>query len=114
MLSGVFSKMGEELFATLPTSTNAVEAHNRISKASTLEPLSVAMLTTYKEDMLAALEHLARLRGISTTYEDQSHEAQKKRARKQNEARRKRRAREDDAEGPPDKHHDFQGMHTNL
>jgi len=28
--------------------------------------LSVAMLTTYKEDILAALEHLAYLRGIST------------------------------------------------
>jgi len=33
---------------------------------------SVAMLTTYKEDILAALEHLAYLRGISTMYEDQS------------------------------------------
>ena len=61
--------------------------------------------------MLAALEHLARFRGISTTYEDQSLEAKKKRATKQNVARRKRRAREDDdAEGPPNKHHDFQGM----
>lgn len=64
MLSGAFSKMGETLFATLPTSTNAVEAHNRISKASTLESLSVAMLTTYKEDMLAALEHLAASEGF--------------------------------------------------
>ena len=110
MLSGAFSQMGGTLFATLPASTNAVEAYNRISKSSTPGPLNVAMLMTYKEDMLAALEHLARLRGISTTYEDQSLEAQKKRATKQNEARRKRRAREDDdAEGPPDKQHDFQG-----
>ena len=68
MLSGAFSQMGGMLFATLPASTNAVEAYNRISKSSTPGPLNVAMLMTYKEDMLAALEHLARLRGISTTY----------------------------------------------
>ena len=68
---------------------------------------------TYKEDMLAALEHLACLKGISTSYEDQSLEAQKKRASKQNEAHRKWRAKDDDdAEGPPDKHCDFQGMYV--
>ena len=112
MLSGMFSKMGSSLFASLPTSTNAVEAYNRISKSSTPEPLNIAMLMTYKEDMLTALEHLACLKGISTLYEDWSLEAQKKRACKQNEARRKRRAREgDDAEGPPDKQRDFQGMY---
>lgn len=89
MLSGVFSKMESSLFASLPTSTNAVKAHNRISKSSTPEPLNIAMLMTYKEDMLAALEHLACLKGISTSYKDQSLEAQKKRASKQNEAHRK-------------------------
>ena len=78
MLSGMFSKMGSSLFASLPTSTNAVEAYNRISKSSTPEPLNIAMLMTYKEDMLAALEHLACLIGISTSYEDRSLEAQKK------------------------------------
>ena len=113
MLSGMFSKMGSSLFASLPTSTNAVEAHNIISKSSTPEPLNIAMLMTYKEDMLAALEHLACLKGISTLYEVRSLEAQKKRPFKQNEARRKRRAREDDdAEGPPDKQRDFQGMYV--
>ena len=102
MLSGMFSKMGSSLFASLPTSTNAVEAYNRISKSSTPEPLNIAMLMTYKEDMLAALKHLACLKGIFTSYEDWSLEAQKKRVSKQNEAHRKRRAREDDdAEGPP-------------
>ena len=112
MLSGVFSKMESSLFASLPTSTNAVKAHNRISKSSTPEPLNIAMLMPYKEDMLAALEHLACLKGISTSYEDQSLEAQK-RASKQNEARRKRRAKEDDdGEGPPNKQRDFQGMYV--
>ena len=112
MLSGVFSKMESSLFASLPTSTNAVKAHNRISKSSTPEPLYIAMLMTYKEDMLAALEHLACLKGISTSYEDQSLEAQK-RASKQNEARRKQWAKEDDdGEGPPDKQRGFQGMYV--
>ena len=69
------------------------------------------MLMTYKEDMLAALDHLACLKGISTSYEDQSLEAQK-RASKQNEARRKRRAKDDDGEGPPNKQRDFQGMYV--
>ena len=72
MLSGVFSKMGSSLFASLPTSNNVVEAHNRISKSSTPEPLNIAMLMTYKKDMFAVLEHLACLKGISTSYEDQS------------------------------------------
>ena len=52
----MFSKMGSSLFASLPTFTNAVEAYNRISKSSTPEPLNIAMLMTYKEDMLAALD----------------------------------------------------------
>ena len=69
------------------------------------------MQMTYKKDMLAALEYLACLRGISTSYEDQSLETQK-RASKQNEACRKQRAKEDDAEGPPDKQWDFQGMYV--
>lgn len=113
MLSGVFSKMGSSLFASLPTSTNAVEAHDRISKSSTLEPLDIAMLMTYKEDMFATLEHLACLKGISISYEDQFLEAQKKQVSKQNEARRKQRAKDDDdAEGPPDKQCDFQGMYV--
>ena len=85
----MFSKMGSSLFASLPTSANAVEAHNRISKSSTPEPLNIAMLMTYKEDMLAALEYLACLKGISKLCEDRFLEAQKKRAFKQNEARRK-------------------------
>ena len=71
------------------------------------EPLNVAMLGTYKYDMAATLEHVARQKGISTSYEDMSVDAQRRRAQKQNLARRKRRARDDDAEGLPDKHHDF-------
>ena len=59
MLSGMFSKMGSSLFASLPTYTNTVEAYNRISKSSTPELLNIALLMTYKEDMLAVLEHPA-------------------------------------------------------
>ena len=107
MLSGVYSKMGTDTFSRMPTSTNAVEAYNRVSKSGSTEPLNVAMLGTYKYDMPATLEHVARQKGISTSYEDMSVDAQRRRAQKQNLARRKRRARDDDAEGPPDKHHDF-------
>ena len=57
MLSRHFSIMDEEQFRTLPTSTNTVESHNRLSKADKPEILRVAMLlTTYKVDMAVAYQ----------------------------------------------------------
>lgn len=76
MLSGVFSKMRAGIFNEMPRSTNAVEAYNRVSKPGNAEPLNVAMLGTYKYDMDAAHEHLARQKGNSTSYADMSLEAQ--------------------------------------
>ena len=61
-----------------------------------------------------ALEHVARQKGISTSYEEMSLEAQRRRAQRQNQARRKRRFRGDDAEGPPDKHHDFETVRVSA
>ena len=75
MLSGVYSKMGTDTFSKMPTSTNAVEAYNRVSKSGSTEPLNVAMLGTYKYDMAAILEHVAQQKGISTSYEDMSVDA---------------------------------------
>ena len=94
MLSGVYSKMGTDTFSKMPTSTNAVEAYQRVSKSGRTEPLNVAMLGTYKYDMAATLEHVAQQKGFSTSYEDMSVDAQRQRAQKQNLACRKRRARD--------------------
>ena len=102
MLSQHFADMDAEDFLRLPTSTNAVESHNRLSKVDRPEILRVAMLTTYKVDMSVALEHMAKCEGMQTSYEDTSVEKQK---RKDN---RKRRLQSDD-EGPPDKNEDFEG-----
>lgn len=65
MLSHHFSAMSEEEFKSLPTSTNAVESHNQLSKVDKPEILSVALLTTYKIDMASALEPMARNEGLS-------------------------------------------------
>ena len=86
--------------------TNAVESHNRLSKSTTVDPLDVAMLSTYKTDMVAALRHLASLRGLKTTYEDLSEAERLKRSTRANKTRRKRRG-EDDGDGPPDKKKNF-------
>lgn len=89
MLSHHFSNMSEEEFQQLPSTTNAVESHNRLSKTGKPEMLRVAMLTTYKVDMAMALEHMAAREGILT-------------GRKQPHKRE-----HDDDEGPPDKNDDF-------
>ena len=47
-------------FDDIPSDTNAVESHNRVSKGSAPDVLKVALMTTYKVDMAAALEHLAQ------------------------------------------------------
>ena len=103
MLSHHFSTMDGDQFIKLPTSTNAVESHNRLSKVQKPEILRVAMLTTYKVDMAMALEHMARRDGMTTSYDDTSEEAKLRNATK----RAKRKIEEGD-DGPPDKNKDFQ------
>ena len=101
--------MSEEQFRKLPTTTNAVESHNRLSKTEYPEILRVAMLSTYKIDMSVALEHMAKSKGMATSYEDTNAEAKK---------RRKRKIKSDEDgndEGPPDKKKHFEsGWHFNL
>ena len=57
--------MAPDRFSFLPDSTNAVEAHNWISKSGKApEPLAVALMSLYKKDMVAVLEGLAEDAGI--------------------------------------------------
>ena len=111
MLSPCFSNMKPEKFKSLPSSTNAVESHNRFCKGDHPETLKLAMLSTYKEDMAKTLEVMARQQGLSTTYERLSPTATGHRSKQQSAARRKRRRiiDEDDADGPPDTKKKFQG-----
>ena len=95
------------LFDKIPDTTNAVESPNRCSKGSSPDILKVALMSTYKIDMVAALEHLAKSKGIATGYEDMSIASRATRTKVSNKARYKKRATSDDAEGPPDKHQDF-------
>jgi hypothetical protein len=101
MLSSCFST--NNAFDTIPDDTNAVESHNKISKRTTPVILKVAMLMTYKVDMSAALEHLAQLKNIPTTYDDLTQEARQKRTKVSNRARSVKRDAFSDADGPPDK-----------
>ena len=82
MLSCHFSAMTKEQFTALPNTTNAVESHNRLSKTTHPEILKVAMLTTYKVDMSVTLEHMAKLAGMKTSYEDTNEERKLTRKRK--------------------------------
>ena len=105
--------MEPDQFHALPSTTNAVESHNRFSKGDHPEPLKLAMQMTYKEDMAKTMEVMARRQGLSTTYDDTSASATGKRSQKQSTARRKRRRHDendgDDTDGPPDTKRKFQG-----
>ena len=109
MLSATCADMSEATFQQIPNSTNAVESYNRLCKGSSPDPLEVAMMTTYKLDMAAAMQHLAVLSGMTVTYERQTPEARSVRSSAQSKARNKRRFTKavDDAQGPPDKIRDF-------
>ena len=103
--------MTAEQFNKLPTSTNAVEAYNQLSKEPSQDSLEVAMTATYKMDMAAALRHIAHTKGITVSYESLSPTSRKKRTQTANKARAKWRAREeDDGEGPPDKSWHLEGI----
>lgn len=92
--------MDPKLFQELPNSTNAVESHNCFGRPAHREPLK---MTTYKEDMAKTIQIMARRKGLSTTYDDQSESAQSKCSSQQSLARRKRYQTEnDDPEKPPD------------
>ena len=109
MLSATCADMSETTFQQIPNSTNAVESYNRLCKGSSPDPLEVAMMTTYKLDMAAAMQHLAVLSGMTVTYERQTPEARSVRSSAQGKARNKRRFAKvvDDAQGPPDKISNF-------
>ena len=106
MLSSCFST--NRAFDEIPSDTNAVESHNRVSKGSAPDVLKVALMTTYKIDMAAALEHLAQGNNIPTSYENLTPEARSRRTATANKARSRKRARIDDGDGPPDKRSNFQ------
>ena len=95
------------VFNKIPDTTNAVKSHNRCSKGSSLDILKVALMSTCKIDMAAALEHLAKRKGITTCYEDLSPASRATRTEVSNKARSRKRAASDDAEGLPDRHQDF-------
>ena len=77
MLCACYSN--NKAFQLLPETTNAVESHNRGSKRKSADILKVALMSTYKLDIAAALEHLARNHSIPATYVDLSHDARAKR-----------------------------------
>ena len=109
MLSPHFSAMTDEQFQNIPNSTNTVESHNRLSKLSKPEILCTAMLTTYKVDMAAALEHMARLEGLPTSYEDTTDDAcAKKNKAVQRSCSKRTLQLGDNDDGPPDKNKHFQ------
>ena len=97
-----------DAFAEIPSDTNVVKSHNRISKGTPPDVLKVALMTMYKVDMAAALEHLAQSRDISTSYESLTPEARSSRITAANKARSRKRARGEDGDGPPDKKSHFQ------
>jgi hypothetical protein len=82
MLNQHFAVMSEDQFMSLPDTTNAVESHNRLSKADKLELFRVSMLTTYKIDMAVTLEHMARSDGIQTSYDDTCEETKTRQGRR--------------------------------
>ena len=96
MLSYHFSK---EEFNDLPTSTNAVESHNQLSKNNQPEILGLALLTTYKVDMASVLEHMASSEGLLTDYSERNDEYRLKNSSTVKKSRAKRKQQiEDDCQ----------------
>lgn len=94
--------MSEEEFTSLPTFTNAVESHNRLSKHDKAEILCVALFTTYKIDMTAAIEHMTRSEGLSISYTESNDVQRKKNSSAVRKSPLKRGLeREGDNDGPP-------------
>ena len=110
MVSPCFSQMSSQQFNELPNSTNAVESYNRFGRSVHRQPLKVAMMASYQEDMAKSFEIMARGRGLLTSYEDQTPTGRNKRSKQQNSARKKRLRYTDDVDntmGPPDKRANF-------
>ncbi len=104
MLCTVYSE--NDAFQDIPDTTNAVESHNCVSKGRYPDILGVAMMATYKVNYAAALEHLARTKGIPTSFDDLTPPAHVKRTKVANTSRNRKRAG-DDSDRPPDKHQGF-------
>ena len=103
MSSSCYNAMDPKQFKELPSSTNAVESYNRLSKFTHRQPLKQAMMIIYKEDMANSLEIMAVRKGLSVTYDNLSNDGRMKRSSQQNLARQKRYHKEnDDPDGPPD------------
>lgn len=66
-MSPAFADMDASIFKKLPNSTNAVESYNWLCIGATPDVLSVALMTTYKLDMAAALQYLPVTKGMSVT-----------------------------------------------
>lgn len=104
MLCRVYSE--NDAFKDVPNTTNAVESHNRNQWGKTPDIQGLAMMETYKLDFAATLEHLAKTKGIPTSYDDLTPTAHMKRSKVANAAR-SRKCAGDDTDGPPNKHRDF-------
>lgn len=107
MLTSCHTDMDKELFDKLSKSTNAVESHNRLSKKRDPDILKVALIATHRIDMASALEHIAASKGNTSSYVDMSTAAREQQANIANKARACKRLKDNDSEGPPDKHGDF-------
>ena len=83
-----------------------IDCPSTIDKA---EILCVALLTTYKTDMAAAIEHMARTEGLPTSYTERNDVQKKKNSSAVRKSRLKRMLeREGDDNGPPDKQAHFE------
>ena len=69
MLSAATSSMDPATFTSLPSSTNAVESLYGATKEKHPDVLKVILTMAYKVDMASALEHVAALKQIPTSYE---------------------------------------------
>ena len=55
--------MDADVLKRLPTSTNAVESHNRFSNSEQKQDLKVGMMIMYQEDVSKTLEFIALSEG---------------------------------------------------
>ena len=92
MLTLAFTGMSALQWMTMPSDTNGVESLNKcaIDHTNKSKSLETCLEFTYRQDKKMTLEHLYAYSGLPISFQRKTTETYKRRAARQNKARRKR------------------------
>ena len=109
MVSNVFKEMEQSTWDFIPKTSNAVEAHNKMSTASHKgkSPLLAQLEHQYREDKLSAQKHVAASYNVSILSYSKTAEAYSNREQARAKNRASFNASNQTRDGPPDTNSSF-------